>query len=58
MRRWLRSAAGGIGALLLVDMLGSFTGVSMALNPFTLTACGVFGVPGTVTLLVLKAVFG
>jgi len=30
----------------------------MALNPFTLTTCGVFGVPGTVTLLVLKAVFG
>lgn len=58
MRGWLRSAAGGIGALLLVDTLGSFTGVSMALNPFTLTACGVFGVPGTVALLVLKAVFG
>ncbi len=58
MRRWLGSAASGIAALLLVDMLGGFTGVSMALNPFTLTVCGVFGVPGTVTLLVLKAILG
>jgi hypothetical protein len=54
----LRSAVSGVGALLLVDVLGSFTGVSMALNSFTLAVCGAFGVPGTVTLLVLKAVFG
>ena len=58
MKRWLRSAGGGIGALVFVDVLGSFTGVSMALNPFTLSVCGVFGVPGTVMLLVLKAVLG
>ncbi len=58
MKRWGRSAVCGIGALLLVDVFGSFTGVSMALNPFTLTACGVCGVPGVVALLVLKAVFG
>lgn len=58
MRRWWRSAVSGVGALLLVDAVGSFTGVSMALNPFTLATCGAFGVPGTVTLLVLKAIFG
>lgn len=55
---WRRSAAGGLGAILLVDAVGSFTGVSLALNPLTLAAGGVFGVPGVVTLLVLKAVFG
>ncbi|MBE6756935.1 MAG: hypothetical protein E7552_00085 [Ruminococcaceae bacterium] len=55
---WWRSAVGGVAALLMVDAVGSFTGVSLALNPLTLGTCGAFGVPGVVTLLVLKAVFG
>ncbi len=55
---WQRSAVNGLGALLLVDVLGGVTGVSLALNPLTLGCVGVFGVPGVVLLLMLKAVFG
>ena len=56
--RWLRSAVSGVGALLAVDVLGTLTGVSLGINALTLSVGGVLGVPGVITLLLLKVVFG
>lgn len=47
---------GGV-SLLAVNAIGSFTGVRVAVNPWTLGAAGVFGMPGTITLVLLGAIF-
>lgn len=56
--RFFRAAAGGVGALLAVDAVAMFTGVSLGINAFTLLCGGVLGVPGIITLLILNVVFG
>ena len=57
LRSALTSACGGVLSLLAVDVAGMFTGVSLALNALTLGCSAVLGVPGVITLLVLKTVF-
>ncbi len=58
LRGALSSAASGVLAILLVDAVGAYTGVTLALNPLTLGTSAVLGVPGVITLLTLKAVLG
>ncbi len=55
--RAVSGAVQGIGALLAVNAAGIFTGVSLGLNALTAGTCAVLGVPGVVTLLVLKTIF-
>lgn len=57
IRRAVNGAVQGLGALLAVNVAGIFTGVSLGLNALTAGACAVLGVPGVVTLLVLKTIF-
>ena len=56
--RWFQalcfSAVTGNLALLGVGYLGSFTGVALAPNLFTVGAATLFGVPGVLNLLVLR----
>lgn len=55
--RALSGAVQGLAALLAVDVAGIFTGVSLSVNALTAGTCAVLGVPGVVTLLILKTIF-
>lgn len=48
----------GACALAAVNVTGMFTGVSLGLNLFTAGVCGALGIPGVVTLLFLRVIFG
>lgn len=56
LRRLGASCAQGLCALGLVDVLGAFTGVSLGFSWFTTAVCGVLGIPGVITLLMLRLV--
>ena len=45
------SAVSGVGSLFAVNIASAVTGVSLAVNLFTLLISGIGGVPGTVLLL-------
>ena len=57
IRNLFGSVFQGICALAAVDVAGMFTGVSLGINWFTLGVCGTLGVPGVITLLLLKLIF-
>lgn len=57
IRTALVSGFQGLAALLAVDAVGGFTGVSLGINALSGACCAVLGVPGVVGLLVLKTVF-
>ena len=47
----------GAVSLLAVNVAGMLTGVTVAVNPVTLTAVSLLGIPGTIGLLLLNAIF-
>lgn len=47
----------GVCALAAVNVAGMFTGVSLGINLFSGLTCLVMGVPGVITLLLLKLIF-
>ena len=51
------SAVQGIASLLAVNVAGMLTGVTVAVNPVTLCAVSLLGVPGTIGLLLLNTIF-
>ena len=51
------SVVQGVASLLAVNVAGMLTGVTVAVNPVTLTAVSLLGVPGTVGLLLLDTIF-
>lgn len=57
IRGAVSSCLQGFGALLAVDVAGIFTGVSVGVNALTAFCCGVLGVPGVITLLILRTIF-
>ena len=57
LRSLLGSAVKGIVSLFAVNAAGLLTGVTIAVNPVTLAASGLFGIPGTIALLLLNTVF-
>ena len=57
LRSLLAALVQGSVSLLAVSALGTFTGVGVAVNPYTLGAAGVFGLPGTIALVLLDALF-
>ncbi|MBR5618531.1 MAG: pro-sigmaK processing inhibitor BofA family protein [Clostridia bacterium] len=52
------SVVQGVASLLAVNVAGMLTGVTVAVNPVTLTAVALLGVPGTIGLLLLNTIFG
>ena len=50
------SAASGIGSLFAVNIASAVTGISLAVNLFTLLISGLGGVPGTVFLLLCDVI--
>lgn len=57
IRSLLGSALQGASALAAVNVTGMFTGVSLGLNALSGIACAAAGVPGVITLLLLKLIF-
>lgn len=57
IRGLLGSGAQGLCALAAVNVAGAFTGVSLGLNLLSGLSCLFLGVPGVVTMLVLKIIF-
>lgn len=57
LRRLCGGALQGVCALAAVNLAGVFTGVSLGINWFTLGVCGTLGIPGVITLLLLKLIF-
>ena len=56
VRGLVGSGAQGICALAAVNIAGAFTGVSLGLKLLTGIACIVLGIPGVITLLVVKLI--
>lgn len=48
------STLSGIGALMTVNVVGIFSGVTLAVNAFSLTVCSLLGIPGVILLTVLQ----
>lgn len=51
------SALQGILSLFAVNVLADLTGVSIAVNACTLSACAVLGLPGVISTLLLDTIF-
>ena len=56
-RALLISAVSGIAVLFAVNLCSGFTGVSIAVNGWSLGTGAVFGVPGVVGMLLLNIFF-
>ena len=54
LRYLILSAISGIGALFTVNLLTSFTGVSIALNYITLAVSSLFGISGVIALVLVN----
>lgn len=57
VRRLLGGTLQGACALAAVNVAGAFTGVSLGLNWLSGASCMALGVPGVITLLLLKVIF-
>ena len=53
-----KSAAGGLSALFLVNILSGATGCYIAVNTATVFVATVLSLPGVLALLVMKIIFG
>lgn len=53
----LASGAQGLCALAAVDLVGMFSGVSLGFGWLSLVTATVLGIPGVVTLLLLRCIF-
>ncbi len=51
------SAIQGITALFAVNVIGALTGVTVAVNGYTLCASSLFGVPAVISALILDTIF-
>ena len=54
-RLLLNAVLGGI-ALIIVNLLGGFVGITVGINPVTALCAGILGIPGVALLLVLQGV--
>lgn len=55
-RKTLGSAAGGLLALVLVNLTGGFTGVTVPVSVLSLAASVGLGLPGVTTMLLLNLI--
>lgn len=52
------SAAAGFACFGLINVLSSVTGVGLAVSGWNLAIAGLLGLPGVISLLVVKAIIG
>ena len=58
LRRLLTSGTQGLCTLVVVNLTGAFTGISLGLGLFSGLCCLLLGAPGVILLLFLKVIFG
>lgn len=56
MKSIFLSASMGVLAILLVNLSGAFTGVSLGLNPISIGISSVLGISGVILMLVLSRI--
>lgn len=56
LRMVFSSLIEGVCAMAAVDVVGIFTGVSLGFGVFSLVCCGVFGVPGVISVLLMRLI--
>lgn len=56
IKQWLASALAGLGLLGLVQLLGLWQGSVLAAGTAAVAVCWVLGLPGMVTLLLLRVI--
>lgn len=54
LRHWLTSLIQGVCAIAAVDVAGIFTGVSLGFSWFSVACCAIFGIPGVISLLLMR----
>lgn len=57
LRNFLLSAALGLAALLIIHFTGTFTGVDLPLNPWTVLCSAAASIPGVLLLLGMRMVW-
>ena len=55
--RFLARSAGWAAVLLVINLLAPYTGVEIAISPYSVAACGALGVPGLGLVLSAAAMF-
>lgn len=58
LKKITASAVTGIMALAVVDLTTGFTGISLAVSVWTVATAVILGLPGVVSLLFLKIIWG
>ena len=56
LRSWYRCGIGGLGALLAVNTVGAFTGVTLGYSWLSIGMAGVLGIPGVTALVLLDMI--
>lgn len=54
LKKIFGSAAAGFAALAAVNLSASLTGVGIAVSVWTIAAAGILGLPGVISMLLLK----
>lgn len=57
MKGFLLSAVLGLVALALVNLCGTYTGVTLPINRLSLGAAGLLGIPGVTLLILINTLF-
>lgn len=57
-KKMVGSAAAGFAGFGLINILSSFTGVGLAISGWNIAIAGLLGLPGVISLLVVKAIIG
>ena len=56
LRYLLASLVEGVCAMAAVDVVGIFTGISLGFGWFSMGCCAVLGIPGVVSMLLMRAI--
>ena len=52
------SGAWGLGALVTLSLTGQWTGLMLALTPYTIGTAAIFGLPGVICMVATKFIWG
>ncbi len=47
----------GITTLAIINLTAKFTGAYISINEYTVTGCGIFGIPAIIFFLILRFIF-
>ncbi len=56
IRQLFTSLIQGVCAIAAVDIVGVFTGISLGFGWFTILGCAAFGMPGVISMLLMRLI--